>query len=320
MLSNEQWLLEQKGVLPLKKWQRTVNLLAEVFNAPAGFIVQHTSEGFQATIASEQEENPYPAESYIPIDTNIFCKKIVETGKTLYVPHAQIDPQWDTNPEVHDDGFSSYLGMPIRWPDRSIYGTICVMDFQVTDYQSTYIRLMEELRDLVESDLLLIQQFNQAKELAMSDGMTQLNNRRGFFALTQQYLHLSERYKNPLMLIYLDIDCLKTLNDKFGHHIGDQVIKALADCIKQNVRKSDICARLGGDEFVIIANTNNMASVEKICQKIEGDFRQCLPQGATNVAGVSYGIIAIDDNQKDLSYWLNEADKRMYQHKNTKKL
>ncbi|MGS0727974.1 sensor domain-containing diguanylate cyclase, partial [Shewanella sp. 0m-11] len=66
-------------LISLDKWQKTVNLLAKLFDAPAGFLVQYTKEGFQVTISSEQESNPYASGVVIEPEVNIFCRKIVET-------------------------------------------------------------------------------------------------------------------------------------------------------------------------------------------------------------------------------------------------
>lgn len=166
--NHNQWVIEDdQSSIPLAKWQKTIDVMASIFQAPAGFIVQHTNQGYQVVIASQQDSNPYPATGgVIPPNCNIFCRKIVQTRSKLYVKNAKADPYWDDNPEVAEDGFMSYYGLPVHWPDQTIFGTICVMDFQETDYQQDYLDLMEELRNLIEDDLRLFEQYQIAAQLA----------------------------------------------------------------------------------------------------------------------------------------------------------
>jgi len=320
MVLHEEWLTpENQELVPLSRWQNTVNLMADLFRAPAAFIVQHGPDGFRVTIASEQEANPYPSGGIIPPDTNIFCRKIVETRKPLYVNHATADPEWETNPEVSQDGFNSYLGLPIFWPDGMPFGTICVMDFSVTHYDDTYIQLIKQFRDLVQTDLLLVQQFEQIREMALNDELTHLFNRRGFITVAEQRIQLARRNNNCLSLVFLDVDGLKVLNDNLGHEAGDVALKALARCMKSNVRGSDICARLGGDEFIILAETDQTDALKNICQRIENDFSETMPDNAPECTGVSYGIVQIDDLSASLECWMEKADKLMYSQKYSKK-
>ena len=161
------WVLDDdRHTIPLAKWQKTINVMANIFQAPAGFIVQHTNQGYQVVTASQQDSNPYSPGGVIPLNCNIFCRKIVQTREQLYVKNAKADPYWDDNPEVAQDGFMSYYGLPINWPDNNPFGTICVMDFKETDYQQDYLNLMEELRNLIEYDLQLFEQYQTTAKLA----------------------------------------------------------------------------------------------------------------------------------------------------------
>ncbi|NEQ76933.1 MAG: response regulator [Okeania sp. SIO2C9] len=162
------WVLDdERHTISLAKWQKTIDVMANIFQAPAGFIVQHTNQGYQVVIASQQESNPYPAGGgIIPLNCNIFCRKIMQTREKLYVKNAKVDPYWDDNPEVAQDGFMSYYGLLVNWPDNTPFGTICVMDFKETDYQKDYLDLMEELRNLVEHDLRLFEQYQTTAKLA----------------------------------------------------------------------------------------------------------------------------------------------------------
>ncbi len=312
MLHPDRWLLDnQDSLVPLSKWQRTVDIMARVFAAPAGFIVQHTPAGYQVVIASQQVDNPYSAGGVIPPDTNIFCKKVVETHSSLYVRNAPEDRLWDDNPEVANDGFRSYLGLPIFWPDGTPFGTICVMDFDRTDYQQEFVALMNELRDLVQADLELISQYQLICEFAITDELTGLLNRRGFNLVTGQRISLARRTETRLGMLFIDLDGLKKINDIHGHDAGDRALICLADAIRATVRESDIAARLGGDEFVLVVGVKNRGELKEVERRISAGY-DC------NGADFSIGAVLMDDYHKPVEYWVNRADKVMYRNKRRK--
>jgi diguanylate cyclase (GGDEF)-like protein len=318
MLDQQQWVLGNKdSLISLEKWQRTVNLLSELFDAPAGFLVQYTEAGFQVTIASQQESNPYPAGGIIDPDANIFCRKIVENGEALYVKDAPLDPCWDTNTEVTEDGFRSYLGVPVHWPDGSPFGTFCVMDFRKTNYSDTYIKLIHQLRDILEADLELIHAYENLHDLAMSDELTNLYNRRGYRILAEQRLKLAHRMEVEVGMLYLDLDEFKTVNDQHGHEAGDNVLVALADAIRDSVRDSDIVGRIGGDEFTALVMVKDPDDFEQINVRIRSNLLKNLKERDLPQIEVSAGYALMQG--LDIDELLSEADQAMYRHKQTKR-
>lgn len=110
-------------------------------------------------------------------------------------------------------------------------------------------------RDITEqkrTEKLLQQHAEQMQALSIIDELTQLNNRRGFIALATQHVRLAARNQKPAVVLFLDLDGLKTINDELGHEQGDAAIKAFADVMRETLRAEDILARLGGDEFVAL--------------------------------------------------------------------
>ena len=314
MIDQNSWVNEQTDFdSVVEKWQSIVNLMSSIYKATAGFIVQHTSKGFQISIASQQPENPYGIEGVIPFDTNIFCKKIVETGSPLYVKQATNMPEWDTNPEVSDDNFNSYLGVPILWPDGQIFGTICVMDFDVTDYDANYLELIQHFRDLVQSDLQLMHQYELIKALAINDELTNQYNRRGFMTLAENRLMLAKRKEETLALLFIDINDMKLINDEYGHNAGDEAITLVANAIQKSTRESDICARIGGDEYLVLTNTKSQ-ELNSIQTRINDQLKRPRENTTFHVT-VSYGMVEINDYDLELKDWIEQADIAMYKNK-----
>lgn len=298
----------------LKKWQNTVNIMADIFHAPGGFIVQYTDKGYQIVVSSESELNPYPAGGEpIPSETNIFCRKVVAAGSPLYVNNATELDEWDDNPEVAEDGFNSYLGMPLFWPDGNPFGTICVMDYKITEYKDSYLALMEQFRDMVGQDLELLDQYLQVQELSIRDHLSGCYNRRGFYEMAEHSINLAKRQKQNIGLLYFDVDGLKKINDEYGHDAGDEAIAAFGAVLQHSVREADVAARLGGDEFAVLTLMNDAADIERLLQRIEEQLDKLqlvFPLSATS----GYQYHSAEDIQP-LETMLRDADALMYQNK-----
>lgn len=317
------WVLN--GVFPelsLEKWQKTVDIMARIFRAPAGFIVQYRGDqGYQITVASRQESNPYPPGTDIPKETDIFCRDVIRTVAPLYLPNASKKPQWANIPEVADDGFESYLGMPICWPDGTVFGTICVMDFEVTDYEDSFFGLMEQFRDMVESDLMMLDQVRLLQELSIRDDLSGLMNRRGLFIAAEQKLHIAKRHSHPFGVMFLDMDNLKRINDDFGHAAGDLAISAMGQALASVLRDSDLAGRIGGDEFAALLFVNQESDLVSLIERIKKALKHVTEGSATlKNLSASCGYVYYE-NEPGISFeqMIQLADQAMYKQKTSRR-
>ncbi|GAA3927944.1 sensor domain-containing diguanylate cyclase [Litoribacillus peritrichatus] len=301
----------------LKHWQEVVDVMAEVCRAPAGFIVQYTDKGFMAIVASSNVQNPYQAGMVIEEDVNIFCRKVIHSNRSLYVPDASQDPVWADNPEVLD-GFVSYLGYPIFWPNGKPFGSICVMDYKVTHYDSMYRRLVTQFRNMVEANLALVEQNESLREIAITDELTGLYNRRGFNFLAQRQLKMATRMHQRLGLLYLDVDDLKTINDNIGHDAGDEAIIRLAECLSHCLRESDTSARLGGDEFSALVLLGEDNTLKPLIHRLE-DYISKQQLSFGRQLSVSIGGVVVDEEGLDVKNLVEKADQEMYRVKRQRK-
>ena len=138
--------------------------------------------------------------------------------------------------------------------------------------------------------------------------------------LAQHSLSLCARQGIPASLVYLDLNELKMVNDKFGHAEGDRALIAIAKQMKNSFRDSDLYARLGGDEFsVLLTNTT-----KKLAKDVVTKFLQSLEKYNTETVrgydiSVSYGIVEFNhDKHGTVEALLADADSLMYKHKNKK--
>jgi diguanylate cyclase (GGDEF)-like protein len=162
--------------------------------------------------------------------------------------------------------------------------------------------------------------------LSITDELTGLYNRRGFFSLANNYLMLAKRAKKGLMLLYADLDNFKEINDTFGHDEGDRVIKETAAILKSTYRTSDIIARIGGDEFVVFPVGTDKDHADIIANRLQENIGNFNARNNNRYKlGISIGIATYDPNSvqssvQSIDELLTEADNLMYRYKNSKKV
>ena len=106
------------------------------------------------------------------------------------------------------------------------------------------------------------------KRQAITDELTQLANRRYFMETLETELRRAERFEEPLALVFADLDDFKLVNDRFGHQVGDEVLRAFADVIRWRVREIDLGARLGGEEFAVLLPETNLMGAQALGESL----------------------------------------------------
>lgn len=137
----------------LKSWQEIADLLVKLTDIHAALIMRIRKPYIEVFVASDSLDNPYhPGDKEILADSGLYCERVIKTQKKLLVPDSLIDPEWENNPDVKLD-MISYLGFPITWPDKTPFGTICVLDKKYNEYSKTTEELMLKFRRLIELNL-----------------------------------------------------------------------------------------------------------------------------------------------------------------------
>jgi len=132
--------------------------------------------------------------------------------------------------------------------------------------------LAEAYINSARSVLISLDHLHEAEKQSMTDPLTGLFNRRSLEQLLQREVLLAERHTQPLSLVMVDMDHFKQINDAHGHAAGDHLLKALADCIRHTLRKTDLAFRYGGDEFVIALPQTTLHQAEQVVQKLRQEF------------------------------------------------
>ncbi len=243
-----------------------------------------------------------------------FCAHAILGDDILLVPDATLDERFHDNPLVVDDPqIRFYAGCPLKAPNGSKLGTLCLIDREPREFSEEDMALLRDLTRMAEQELAAVQ-------LATMDELTMLSNRRGFEALTKHALELSRRFRKPAALLYFDLDDFKKINDRFGHAEGDHALKTFAQLLKLTFRESDVLGRLGGDEFAVFMTNVSGAELDNALERLRDAIDQYNKDAKRSYdIAFSFGKVAFDaSGHADVEDLMAKADALMYQNKSNK--
>ncbi|ANV90498.1 diguanylate cyclase [Picosynechococcus sp. PCC 8807] len=201
---------------------------------------------------------------------------------------------------------------------NEMYGLVSFLEQQIKERTQELDRLNQKLRQEVQERK---KAENRIRQLSLTDELTGVYNRRGFFMLVEQELSLLERQKLPFSLFFFDVDNLKMINDHLGHGVGDRVIVDAAQILRDSFRRADILARLGGDEFTCFAPVNQ-AEADLICQRLQtaiANFNQQQQRPYQLSISTGYASYTEFPANASLRTLLKQADEKMYRNKQQRK-
>lgn len=156
------------------------------------------------------------------------------------------------------------------------------------------------------------------KESARTDYLTGAANSRLFYDLVQMEIGRFQRYERPFTLANIDLDNFKAMNDRFGHPVGDQVLRTVVSSTRKYLRKTDMVARLGGDEFALLLPETDQESARIVLAKIQSGLLEAMRQNNWPVT-FSIGVLTCDTAPQTTDELVRITDELMYSVKNNGK-
>jgi diguanylate cyclase (GGDEF)-like protein len=317
--------LEDYNVLdtpPEQAFDDLTALAAYICQTPIALIslIDTNRQWFKSKIGIEATETPRKW---------AFCSHtILKPNNILVVPNAIQDDRFADNPLVKGNPkILFYAGAPLVTPNGFPIGTLCVIDIiprHLTDKQLdglhrlsrqaiAHMELIKEVRKRQQAEM-------EVRQLSLTDELTGLHNRRGFFLLAEQQLKLAHRMNMSCWVIFIDLDGLKQINDTLGHDMGDAMIVDAARLLKRSFRNSDFVARLGGDEFIVFVASRfkDADSIQARLQTNITSFNQ--QQNRSYQLSMSMGIERYaPESNMSIEQLVTKADELMYAHKRLKR-
>jgi len=187
--------------------------------------------------------------------------------------------------------------------------------FRAVAFQPNEIRTLEDLLAALLYPLRNTLEYQRALQSALIDPLTGVNNRVAMEVVLKRELELARRRGTPLAVILLDVDFFKQVNDTYGHPTGDLCLQALAHCVQDSIRSSDMVFRVGGEEFLVLLSPSGREGAEQLAERVRSHV-QDLTLGAITERrlSVSLGVTELIAEDTIASLY-RRADQALYRAK-----
>lgn len=241
-----------------------------------------------------------------------FCTHAIQGEEPFIVKDAALDARFADNPLVTGDPYiRSYAGIPLRTPDGYNVGTLCAIDTSPREFPEHEVAILENFAKVVVDELEL-------RQIASTDVLTGAFSRRAWLEKARPEIKRAERYGRPLSVMIMDIDRFKSVNDTYGHPVGDIVIKRLAELAMQAIRDSDAFGRFGGEEFVVLLPETKLSEALILAERIRIAFSEIEIEALQGIrSSISIGLTERYGGEMELDPLLERADRALYEAKNS---
>jgi diguanylate cyclase (GGDEF)-like protein/PAS domain S-box-containing protein len=205
---------------------------------------------------------------------------------------------------------------PILDDSKKVRGVIATFD-DLTELEKKNVQLSETLVDLQKSKEAVDQKSKELEFLATRDPMTGCLNRRAFNDSLDERFNPARKHDRKLVCMMVDIDHFKRINDNFGHSMGDEVIKFVANTIRSSIRPNDLLARYGGEEFCLVLDDIDLNRARIIAERIRLALMEGDPSAFASTIRVtaSFGLAALNKDLKNKEELVSKADDALYRAK-----
>lgn len=237
-------------------------------------------------------------------------------------------------PTVQTLGVRAYAGVPLVTPEGLVLGSFCAVDMQPRQWTARDVEVLTELAHatlreitlrqaltrLADANRLLAEEMHKVgvlnerlSELAHTDALTGLYNRRAYDQHLAREWRRVQRNGAPLSVLLVDADHFKAVNDQHGHAMGDQVLQVLASVLQEGARDIDVAARVGGEEFAVLLADTDATSAAGVAERIRSQIAQAeaMPVAAVTV---SIGVATLQAQEQPDSLQ-HRADQALYMAK-----
>ena len=302
--------------------KKTLKFLQDQFGFDLWMITRTEGDDLIVLSSNEQNDNEFSYginEGEVLEWHDTICARMMAGNGPRVVPQLDLIPTYHSAPINQTMNIRAYIGVPLTNEDGSLFGTLCAFNPKSAVEGITVAQpIIEMMAGLLSCVLIAelktqdaVRRAERAENDATRDVLTGLYNRLGWSRLLAKEENRCARYGAPACVFNIDLDNLKSVNDKEGHAAGDALLMKAADALIEATRTSDVVARLGGDEFCILG----IECDYKFAKVIEKRIRKSLSK-----AGIEASVgLAMRNPGQGLLMACAEADEKMYIEKHHKK-
>jgi diguanylate cyclase (GGDEF)-like protein len=281
--------LNTLSTLPADRFDRYDRLIRHLFNLPSAQVSFYMNDG----------REPSPAAA--------LCDGAMGDQTLLVVEDARNDIRFATEP-----GMRFCAAMALQDSNGQRYGLLCITDVEPRPFSLDDQTALQDVANMAMDEI-------SARQLAVTDELTGLSNRRGYELLADKALALCRRMEQPAVIVMLDLVGLAEINDLHGFAAGDRILRNFADLLAARVRESDVIARIGGDEFAMVLIGTDALGADTVLARLHENLEQ-MNQASTSAGRVEFraGCTLYDsDTHATVFDALRDADEQMYRAKNS---
>jgi c-di-GMP phosphodiesterase len=285
----------------LAKWQRVVDLISDLAEVPAALIMITIEQHHSALVTSASRENPYQVGQSFYLNERLYCFGVFQNDGELVVEDATCDPRWNDNQDL-EHGMTFYVGLPLKWPDGKVFGTICMLDKRRNKRAIMFRKGLQEFCRVVEADLALLVEVDQRKEAQLQLSI-ELENRKTIIRQTTQDL---QDANTALRVLLQGVETSKSeMEDRFRHQIKELVLPHIS---KLKLMLSDLDAAAKHLD-IIQRNLSGLTSAQSTL--MANTFEDLTPVEAEIAQMIIHGL-----STKEIASTLSRAKSTVDFHRN----
>jgi diguanylate cyclase (GGDEF)-like protein len=239
---------------------------------------------------------------------------VADSGEKHIIEDMVNHPLYKNSPK---DWTGSIIGIPLKF-NNSIVGVMNLSRSTLGGFTRAELRLLGLLADQAAVAISNASLHKLVAEQANTDSVTGLPNRRALEDRLQEDIRYAKRMGTSFSVVMMDLDGFKSVNDTYGHVIGDEVLHSLFNYLAENIRPTDFLARYGGDELTLITRDANQGIAEIVTQKIiqlVKDYTPPIPGNKNIKLGITCGIAMYPTHSRNAGDLLRASDAALYQAK-----
>jgi two-component system cell cycle response regulator len=217
---------------------------------------------------------------------------------------------------LHPPKLPSLLVLPLL-QHRDVLGTLVLGSTEPGGFGGEARLILQVLAGHIAVSLANARMVKRLEELATTDGLTGLLNKRTATEVARQKLRSAQRFRKSLGVLICDLDHFKQVNDNYGHDVGDQVIRGFAEVLRRTKRETDTVGRIGGEEFVVVCEETDLDGAELLAERIRAELGRSSfvsPLGAVQVT-CSVGVATFPEAGSDWESLFKATDEALYTSK-----
>lgn len=239
---------------------------------------------------------------------------VAKSGNQILVDDILKHPLFEGAPQ---DWYGSIISIPLKYKDE-IVGVMNLSRTVTGRFSRAEIRLISLLADQAAVAIYNASLYKRVTQMANTDSVTGLPNRRALDERLQEEWRHASRMNTEFAVVMMDLDGFKTVNDNFGHNVGDELLYSLFNFLAQKMRGADFLARYGGDELTLVMRNTGLEAAKAVTQKVIDlmvEYQFALPKDVNLKLGITAGIAIYPTHAYTPSDLLRAADAALYHAK-----